>query len=111
MLELGTRLVFKDVGVAVKLPAAVSGSETVKATVTGTPVSVLVGEIWLTTGGPFNLRKHEALCEGVSRVAQFLDEHGERLFGGAARAMAGGDAQRLRRGGQRFQSDALRDEP
>src|SRR6266705_511106 len=50
------------------------------------------------------------LCESSSRVAQFFDEHGKRLFSGAARSMADGDTQGLRRGGQCFQADVLRDE-
>src|SRR5690349_21685998 len=50
---LGTRLVFNDNGVTVRLPAVVSESETIKGTVTGTPVRVLVGGISLTVGGPF----------------------------------------------------------
>lgn len=51
-----------------------------------------------------------ALCAGLSRNAQFFNEHGEWFFGSAVCAMTSGYAQRLRCGRQRFQADALRDE-
>jgi hypothetical protein len=58
-----------------------------------------------------NFTGQRNLREGTSRVAQFFDEHRELLFSSAARSMASGDAQGLRRSGQCFQADVRRDEP
>jgi hypothetical protein len=66
---------------------------------------------WMRTNFRHWLKGRQDLREGTGRVAQFFDEHREGFFTGAARTMAGGDAQGLRRCGQRFQPDVLRDEP
>ncbi len=49
--------------------------------------------------------------ESLRRVRQFLNQDGGRFVRDATRPMTGGDAHRLRRRGQGFQSDILRDEP